>query len=100
MNNFGLSQQTLDKLLNYFKTKDELEKVVIYGSRAKGNYRTGSDIDFAIWSDVPEIAIEVSGELEDLPTPYKFDVIDYKTLSNEALRNSINNDGILFYSKS
>ena len=41
----------------------------------------------------------IYGELDDLPPPYKFDVIDYKTLTHEGMKNSINSDGILFYQR-
>ena len=79
MLDFGLPKQTIDCLIEYFKSKPAIDKVLIFGSRAKGNFRNGSDID--------------------LPTPYKFDVIDYKTLSHEGMKNSINFDGILFYQR-
>ena len=41
----------------------------------------------------------IAGELDDLPTPYKFDVIDYKNLSHEGMKNSIDRDGIVFYKR-
>ena len=86
MNNFGLPERTIKELLEYFKTKDSIEKVCIYGSRAKGTYHNGSDIDFAIWfKDGDETTFRVAGELDDLPTPYKFDVINYKTLNSKNL---------------
>ncbi len=97
MDNFGLPQQTIDELLNYFKQKSCIEKVVIYGSRAKGTYNNGSDIDLAIWTDQNENITNILSELEDLPTPYKFDVTDYKNLRHEGMKNSIDKDGKLFY---
>ncbi len=99
MDNFGLPQRTIDELLNYFSSKPEIEKVVIYGSRARGNYHNGSDIDFAIWTDEHKGFFRIAGELDELPTPYKFDVTDYKTLQHEGMKNSIDTDGILFYQK-
>ena len=99
MYNFGLPKNTLDCLIEYFKKKPEVEKVLIFGSRAKGNFRSGSDIDFAIWASDNENFYRISGELDELPTPYKFDVINYKTLSHVGMKNSIDNDGILFYQK-
>lgn len=98
MNNFGLPERTMNELLEYFKSKPEIEKVVIYGSRAKGTYRTGSDIDFAIWSDKDSL-IGIPTELDELPTPYMFDVTNYKTLTNEGMKNSIDRDGKLFYQR-
>lgn len=98
MDNFGLPQRTIDELLNYFKQKSEIEKVVIYGSRAKGTYHNGSDIDFAIWTDNHENISRILSELDDLQTPYMFDVTDYKALKHDGLKNSIDKFGKQFYS--
>lgn len=96
---FGLPERTLNELNEYFKSKPEIEKVVIFGSRAKGNYSLGSDIDFAIWTDAHDKINRIAGELDELPTPYTFDVIDYKILSHMNLKKNIDNDGIVFYYK-
>lgn len=80
MLNFGLPPKTIDCLMTYFKSKTDIEKVLIFVSRARGNFRN--------W-----------GGLDELPTPYKFDVIDYKVLSHEGMKNSIDKDGIIFYEK-
>ena len=96
---FGLPERTMNELLDYFKSKPEIEKVVIYGSRAKGTYRNGSDIDFAIWSDNESIS-GIAIDLDDLPTPYKFDVINYKTLIHQGMKNSIDTEGKIFYQRS
>ena len=98
-NNFGLSERTINELLNYFKSKPEIELVKIYGSRAKGSFHNGSDIDFAIWADENTDFLRIAGELYDLPTPYKFDVTNYKTITNKNLKASIDKDGIEFYKK-
>lgn len=71
----------------------------MYGSRAKGSFHTGSDIDFAIWTDEHNKISSILDDLENLPTPYKFDVTDYKILSHLGMKNSIDTDGILFYQK-
>ena len=96
-NSFGLPERTVNELLEFFKKKAEIQKVIIYGSRAKGTYKNGSDIDFAIWITDEGKLSSIKAELEDLPTPYKFDVINYETLTNEALKNSIDTDGIEIY---
>ena len=97
--NFGLPERTIQELTEYFKSRLDIEKVLIYGSRAKGTHKTGSDIDFAIWTDAHDKVSQIAGELDDLPTPYKFDVTDYKTLTHAGMRKSIDTDGILFYSR-
>lgn len=99
MDNFGLPDRTIKELQDYFLTKTDIEKVLIFGSRAKGTYRTGSDIDFAVFTDNHKDFYKISGELDDLPTPYKFDVIDYKILTSEEMKESIDKYGKVFYLK-
>lgn len=99
MDKFGLPERTVKELLAYFETKTNIDEVKIFGSRAKGNYHNGSDIDFAIWKNDEEAITRILGELDDLPTPYMFDVIDYKSLSNEKMKNSIDKDGVVFYKR-
>lgn len=98
-NNFGLSERTIEELLKYFSSKPEIEKVLIYGSRAKGSFHIGSDIDFAIWTEDSDKISTYLWELDELSTPYKFDVTDYKNLNYCEIKNSIDRDGILFYER-
>ena len=99
MENFGLPERTINELLEFFKTQTFIEKVCIYGSRAKGTYHNGSDIDFAVWTDDHEKIQKVRSELDDLPTPYMFDLTDYKILTHEGMKNSIDKYGKLFYQR-
>lgn len=98
-NNFGLPKRTIDELTAYFSAHEEIRKVVIFGSRAKGNFHNGSDIDFAVWKDDSLPASRIWGDLDNLPTPYKFDVVDYESLTHEGMKNSIDRDGIIFYQR-
>lgn len=99
MNKFGLPQRTVNEILAYFLKSPDIEKVMIFGSRAKGNYHNGSDIDFAVWTDKHDSIIDVTASLNNLPTPYKFDVVDYKNISHEGIKNSIDRDAVLFYQR-
>ncbi|MCM1338443.1 MAG: nucleotidyltransferase domain-containing protein [Muribaculaceae bacterium] len=98
MNNFGLPERTINELTQFFKSRPDIEKVVIFGSRAKGTFHNGSDVDFAVWSN-DEHLYKLASDLYDLPTPYKFDVIDYINLTHEGMKNSIDTDGIIFYTR-
>ena len=51
MNRFGLKSETIAEINQIFSTYSEISKVVLYGSRAKGNYKNGSDIDLTLISD-------------------------------------------------
>lgn len=97
---FGLPENVLDLLQNYFTAHPKITNVFVYGSRAKGTERPGSDIDLAIiTTSSDDISGSVQADLEELPTPYMFDVIDYQRISHQPLREHIDRVGKIFYSK-
>ena len=65
---FGLTRITLDKLESIFHQHDSIETVIIYGSRAKGNYRVGSDIDLTIKGSILPFSelMQVEDQIDDL----------------------------------
>lgn len=95
---FGLPQVTIDLLRDYFSHIPKIEKVVIYGSRAKGKFENGSDIDFAFFSHSEEdLTGQLLLELDELPTPYLFTVTNYYKLKHQELKEHIDRVGIVFY---
>lgn len=95
---FGLNNETIDKLKQFFSEFSEIHEVKIYGSRAKGNYRKGSDIDFALYGDIDfRLLSKISSEIDELSTPYKYDVTDYKSVENQDLKDHIDRVGKIFY---
>ncbi len=101
--NFGITDKSYQLLIDTFSKQTEVEQVIIFGSRAKGNYKGGSDIDLAIKGNniTPKLAMDISAFLnEDLPIPYKIDVIDYASLEHAALKEHIDRAGIEFYKRS
>ena len=83
-----------------FAKYSEVEEVFIFGSRAKGNYKKGSDIDLAIkGKNISEsLAGTIRGILEDeVPLPYQFDVVHYASISNPDFISHIDRVGIIFY---
>lgn len=100
MNNFGLSQKIITILENFFNNFPEIKKVKIYGSRALGTYRKGSDIDFALFGEInSSLMTKIRYEIDELPTPYMFDITDYNTIGNEKLKEHIDKFGKIFYEK-
>ena len=98
---YGLREETVDKINSVFKKNGEVQEAIIYGSRAKGNYREGSDIDITlIGKDLTEvIRCKISLEIDDLNTPYLFDISIFDNLHSSDLEEHIKRVGQVFYSK-
>ena len=78
---FGLPEPTIRLPRSYFRRRPDIAAVLIFGSRATGRHHRGSDIDLAIVGTTDEDRSgQVKAELDDLPTPYLFDVVDYDRL--------------------
>ena len=80
---------------------NEPGQVLIFGSRAKGNSKSGSDIDLALKGlDVTDKTIaRLRTMLNDLPLPFFFDIVDYKTIQNQDLISHIDRVGEIIYQK-
>jgi len=97
---YGLSEQVVENLKNVFCRYDNLEKVVIFGSRAKGNYHDGSDIDLALCGDGITFRqlMQVSSDIDDLGLLYKVDLIDYNKKKSTPIGCHIDRVGQVFWS--
>ncbi|MBN2894184.1 MAG: nucleotidyltransferase domain-containing protein [Bacteroidales bacterium] len=101
-NDFGIYKNSYNLIVELFQKYSSIEKVSIFGSRAIGNYKKGSDIDLAIFGkDISyDIVTKISAILnEDLPIPYFIDVVHYESLKNEALKTHILEKGKIIYTK-
>lgn len=98
---FGLTQETIDKITNVFRKYPDIEEVIIYGSRAKGNYREGSDIDITLKGSgiTAEIFTKVRRDIDELNTPYLFDISVFHALDSKSLKGHISRVGQKFYSR-
>jgi len=95
---FGLPEKTIKLICDLFHRYPEIDEVKVYGSRAMDNYERGSDIDLAFFAVTGErIAERLHSELDELPTPYLFDVTDYFRLSHLPLKEHIDNYGKTIY---
>jgi len=98
---FGLKTHCVEDIIGVLRLQPEVEEALIFGSRAMGNYKNGSDIDIALkgekinFDTVSTIRIR----LDELPYLYMYDVIDYKKISNPAVTAHIDELGIVFYKK-
>lgn len=97
---FGLNEKTIQQINSVFGSFPEINKVILYGSRAKGNYRSNSDIDLTIIGEISfSQLLKIELLLDDLLLAYKIDLSNYKNIENPELKNHINRVGIDFYSK-
>ena len=98
---FGLKEEVIQAINNVFINHHEVEKVLLYGSRAKGNYKPASDIDLTLVGEAIDVSLmnKISWELDDLLLPYTFDLSIYHHLNDPDLLDHINRVGAIFYSK-
>ena len=95
---FGLKNSTIAKIIAVFAKYSQIYKVLLYGSRAKGNYRKGSDIDLTIIGDLKYADLaKIENEIDDLFLPYTFDISIFRDIDNQDLIEHINRVGIIFY---
>jgi predicted nucleotidyltransferase len=99
---FGLKETTIQKLCGVFAKYPQVSKAVLYGSRAKGNYKNGSDIDLTLHGsdDLENILYKIFDEIDDLLLPYTIDLSIYRTLSDPDFIDHIHRVGVTFYDKS
>ena len=98
---YGLSERVIDQLQAVFQKSSKIEKVILYGSRAKGNYKAGSDIDLTVISESLTLTelLAIENAIDDLLLPYKVDLSLYSKIDNEELKEHIHRVGVEFYTK-
>ena len=96
---FGLTEKEIKAIQNVIRQFPQIKKVVIFGSRAMGNFKRGSDVDLAVMGKADqELAPRVSGLLnEETTLPYRFDIVSYHSISNVELKRHIDEKGMVFY---
>ena len=101
---FGLSVSVIHQIQGVLAQHPRVQRAVIYGSRAKGNYKPGSDIDLTIFATKGqqighhELA-DILDEVDDLLLPYTMDLSAFEQLSHEELREHIQRVGVVFYER-
>ena len=99
--NHGLPSQTVEKIHAVFSRFPAIDKAVLYGSRAKGTYKTGSDIDLTLYGDALTTAElgAIAEKLDDLLLPYQIDLSIFDQIAHVKLREHIERVGVVFYEK-
>jgi len=98
---FGLPDATVVSMQRVFERFPQVEKVIIYGSRAKGNFRPGSDIDLTLLGQElnGSVLSHILVDLDDLNMPYMLDVSLFDQIGSDDLLSHIERAGKVFYQK-
>jgi predicted nucleotidyltransferase len=102
METFGISKKSYLLIVDVLKSYPEVEAAIIFGSRAKGNYKNGSDIDLALIGESlnSKVILDIAGILnEGISIPYHVDVVNYHSISTQELKEHIDRVGKEFYRK-
>ena len=101
-NAFGLTTLDIETIVAILRKQPLVMEAIIFGSRAKGNYKNGSDVDIALkgekldFKTITHISYVLN---EETLMPYKFDVLNYHTISNTELVEHVDRVGLSFYKR-
>jgi len=98
---YGLKEDEINAIQAVFSDFPQIEKVILYGSRAKGTYKIGSDIDITLIGNELDLTLlnTLELKLDDLYLPYKFDISILRQISNPDLVEHIERLGVDFYKR-
>lgn len=91
--------EQLYKSISLIGEKYAAEKIVLFGSRARGDNHDRSDIDLAVYGMPEENRASFWCEIEELPTLLKFDIVHINSITDNALVENIERDGVSIYEK-
>lgn len=97
---FGLLERDINYIKESLSKFTEIKEALIFGSRAMGNYKKGSDIDMVLIGEKIDnkILFKVEDDLNEVyPIPYFFDILNYNDISNDNLKEHINKYGKSIY---
>lgn len=102
MMNYGLKPHIWEKIRSCFDKYEHIEKVILYGSRAKGTHKPASDIDLVLKGEnlTTKDQLKLEQALDDLLLPWKFDISIFHKISNPDLIDHINRVGITVFKRS
>lgn len=98
---FGLPAEAVEKLRGVFRGWPQIQRVLLYGSRAKGSYRPGSDIDLTIEGEQLSLSelLAIENQIDDLLLPWMVDLSLKHHIDNPALLDHIQRVGVSFYTR-
>ena len=99
---YGLSTSNLKEIQRVFTNNDRVKKVILFGSRAMGTYKPGSDVDLVIQGDLITLndIISLNIRLEELDFLIHFDLLSWSSITDPNVLDHIKRVGIAIYDKS
>ena len=93
---FGLIGREYDEVKALYFLFPNISEIIIFGSRARGDYKRVSDIDIALKGDLEKIDIaKIRDYFEDGTIPYTVDVVEYSKISNDEFKKNIDLEGVV-----
>ncbi len=99
---FGLKESIIETIKKVLINYEEIEKAIVFGSRAQGDYKKTSDIDLAIFSsNISSTRLNMlRDDIDMLDIIYKVDIVHFESLTKEGLIENIKNEGVVIYTSS
>lgn len=96
---WGLPDGVADRIRGVFARFPQVDRAVLYGSRAKGTFRPGSDIDLTLWGEGLDWrqCSRIAAEVDELLLPWEVDLSVFAELTHAGLREHIERVGVVFY---
>ena len=96
---YGLLESDIIQVVSTLQQNRKIAKIVLFGSRAKGTYHVGSDVDIALFGDDLGLndILDLSVEIEKLTLPYMFDLIIHSRIKEAALLDHIKRVGVILF---
>lgn len=97
---FGIENSVWDEIIEVLRKYPEVDRLVLFGSRAMGNFKFNSDIDLALFSNGMKFRrfLDLNADLDELGLLYRIDLIDFNKITNEELKSHIERAGLILYS--
>ncbi|MEW5718635.1 MAG: nucleotidyltransferase domain-containing protein [Chloroflexota bacterium] len=99
---YGLPETTVEKICGVLARYPQVEQAILYGSRAKGTYKNGSDIDLTLRGGADltrQVLYKIMDELDDLLLPYTIDLSIFANIGDPDVVDHIRRVGVTFYEK-
>ncbi len=100
--NYGLAETTIQKICAVLSRYPQVEQAILYGSRAKGNHKPGSDIDLTLRGNADltlNVLFRILDDLDDLLLPYTIDLSILDDIGDPDVLDHIERVGVLFYQR-